>query len=101
MKLGALLTQQTTGVERIQVHLVDTRNCTLCLRLNTSRMKSSKAMPLTTNDLDNYMPRWKDTSRSELPTAAELYVYLTSLNSRFLRQPRQSSSQMSHLLRAK
>ena len=84
MKLGALLTQQTTGVERIQVHLVDNLNCILCLRFNASRMKFNKAMPLTTNDLDNCMPRWKDTSSSELPTAAELYVYLTSLNNHFL-----------------
>ena len=47
-------------------------------------MKFSKAMPLTTNGLDNCMPLWKDTSSSELATAAELYVYLTSLNNHFL-----------------
>lgn len=30
------------------------------------------------------MPLWKDTSSSELPTAAELYAYLTSLNNHLL-----------------
>jgi hypothetical protein len=47
-------------------------------------MKFSKAMPLTTNGLDNCMPLWKDTSNSELATAAELYVYLTSLSNHLL-----------------